>query len=485
MTTSLRGRLLWGIIGGMIILLLVFSILLYNVIHRALNNQFDASLLATARILIATIETKGDFESTGQQERIELEIDTHMIPEFSGSLAAGFYQLQRQDGQLIARSPSLQQELLRIAEISEKPRYQKILLPGNKRGRSICLWFVPGGEKNETQFESAKEKKRLLTLVVARDATELYEKFKFLRLLLIGTSAAVILLSIGIGLVVVNTAMKPLNQLSGQIAAVQVDTLGHQLAFAHLPSEMVPVVHTLNNLLDRLKRSFERERCFTSDVAHELRTPLAGLRSTLEVTLLRQRDWPACQESMTDCLDIARKMQGLVDKLLEMARLDTNQIILNWDTFSVAQLADNCWKPFAESARKRGLVFENRIPGELLCRTDRECLAMALANLFENCVEYADTGGRIWIEGLENQHHLTLTVANTGCNLSPERAGKVFDRFWRADMSRSDTGIHCGLGLALVEKIIRNLAGSIQAASQNGLFLATIVLPKLNKSSDE
>jgi two-component system heavy metal sensor histidine kinase CusS len=499
MTNSLRGRLLWGIIGGMVILLLVFSILLYNVIHKALNNQFDASLLSTARMLAAAIENEDRKESdegnrnknntpreTDEAESFKFDIEVQMIPEFSRISGPGFYQLQGQDGHIIASSPSLADGVgLEAQEISEKPRYHKIMLPQHKHGRSVCLWFVPGREKSKTQFESAKHSGHLLVLVVARDATELHEKFMFLRLLLIGASVTVILLSVGIGLVVVNTALKPLNQLAGQIAAVHVNTLGHQLTFENLPSEMVPVVQTLNNLLDRLKLSFERERCFTSDVAHELRTPLAGLRSTLEVALCRQRDWPACQESMTDCLDITTKMQGLVDKLLNLARFDTNQITLNRDTFSAAEVVDNCWKPFVEPARKRGLVFENRIPGELLCHTDREYLAMALTNLLENCVEYADTGGRIWIEGLESQQHITLTIANTGCNLSPEQADKVFDRFWRADMSRSDTGVHCGLGLALVEKIIRNLSGSIQVTSQNGIFLVTIVLSGLNEVSNE
>ncbi|MBM4104580.1 MAG: GHKL domain-containing protein [Planctomycetes bacterium] len=476
MIASLRGRLLWGIIGGMVILLLVFSILLYNVIHNALNNQFDASLLATARILIATIETKEDFESTGQQERIKLEIDTHIIPEFSGNLAAGFYQLQRQDGQLIARSPSLKDQLLTATEISEKPRYRKILLPGRKPGRSVCIWFVPAGKKNETQFESAKEKRRLLALVIARDTSDLYEQFMFLRLLFTVASAAVILLSVIIGSLVVKTSLKSLNGLAKDIARVNVDTLGNPLDLAKLPSEMAPVVQKFNDLLDRLKLSFERERCFTSDVAHELRTPLAGIRSTLEVALLRQRDLPAYQESMADCLSIAREMQELVDKLLALARLDTNQITLTRNTFSIAELIENCWKPFAETARTRNIAFENHVSEKILCRTDKEYLAMALTNLLENSAEYTNTGGRIWFESRESQQHITLTLANTGCNLSSEQAGKVFDRFWRADSSRSDTGVHCGLGLALVEKIIRSLNGNIYITSNDGVFSATLVL---------
>jgi two-component system phosphate regulon sensor histidine kinase PhoR len=148
-------------------------------------------------------------------------------------------------------------------------------------------------------------------------------------------------------------------------------------------------------------------------------------------------------------------------------------------------MIENCWKPFAETTRKRGITFENQVPKEFLCRTDKEYLAMALTNLLENAADYTNTGGHIWFKSQKSEQHITLTLINTGCNLSSEQADKVFDRFWRADSSRSDTGVHCGLGLALVEKIIRSLAGSIQATSQNGLFLATIVLSGSNKASNE
>jgi two-component system heavy metal sensor histidine kinase CusS len=495
MMTSLRGRLLWGIIGGMVILLLVFTILLYGIIHKVLTNQFDASLLSTARMLAAAIENEHPNETddqenndennkpqeTDEEEGISFDIEVRMMPEFNGMSGSGFYQLLQQNGQIAARSPSLKaDEQLETTDISEKTRYHKIMLPQNKHGRSVCIWFVPEREKTSAQFESAKREGRLLGLVVARDATELYEQFMFLRLLFIGASVAVILLSVGIGSFVVKTALKPFNQLAGKITAIHINTLGNRLDLADLPSEIVPVVQKLNDLLNRLKMSFERERCFTADVAHELRTPLSGIRSTLEVALLRQRDWPACQESMTDCLDITRKMQGLVDKLLDLARLDDNQVALTEDTFSIAQLIENCWKPFAEPACKRGIVFKNQAPKELLCRTDREYLAMALTNLLENCAEYADTGGCIWTECRKLEGQMEIKIANTGSTLTEEQVARVIDRFWRADSARSDTGSHCGLGLTLVEKIIQSLNGNIRIASNDGIFSATLVLNNQN-----
>ena len=478
-----------GIVSGMVILLLILSIVLYQVIHKALMNQFDASLLSAARMLIAAIEDERDLEShtrpenkqTGEQEKnkeeqgIDFEIDVQGIPEFSRVSGSGFYQLRQQDGQIIASSPSLEADrTVEVSEISERPEYHKVMLHHHRRGRSVCVWFIPKGGQSGISFESAKNEGRLLVMIVGRDATGLYEQFMFLRLLFTGASAAVVLLAIGVGSVIVKTALKPLNHLAGEIAAIQVNTLDHRIDLANLPSEMVPVVQKLNDLLERLKMSFERERCFTSDVAHELRTPLAGLRSILDVALSRQRDWLACQESMTDCLNIAVKMQELVEKLLILAKLDANQITLSEHTFSISQLIEDCWKPFAESARNHNIIFENQVSAEILLRTDKDYLVIALNNVLENAAIYTDTGGCIRVECQESGQHIKLTFSNTGCSLSPEQTAQVMDRFWRADASRSETGIHCGLGLALAGKIIRSLGGSIQVTSDNGIFRVTI-----------
>ena len=128
------------------------------------------------------------------------------------------------------------------------------------------------------------------------------------------------------------------------------------------PSEIAPIKDRLNELLSGLQASFQRERRFTADVAHELRTPLAGIRSTIEVTLMRARASQEYQAVLSDCLGIVQNMQTMVNNLLMLARLDTRQMVFRRDRILLADLVDACWRPFAERAEHGKSPASPRFP---------------------------------------------------------------------------------------------------------------------------
>ena len=128
-------------------------------------------------------------------------------------------------------------------------------------------------------------------------------------------------------------------------------------------------------------------------------------------------------------------------------------------------------------AARRHVDFENRLPAEMVVESDPECLSMALSNLLDNAVEYANERGRIWIVGRQTDETVEIAISNTGCQLASEQVSQVFDSFWRGDSSRSKTGTHCGLGLALVQRIAGALAGRATADVQAGIFTMKLALP--------
>jgi two-component system sensor histidine kinase QseC len=240
----------------------------------------------------------------------------------------------------------------------------------------------------------------------------------------------------------------------------------------------MPIRDRLNDLLSRLREAFERERRFSANVAHELRNPLAGMRSTIEVTLTRDRGSQEYRQALSECLEIVDGMQAMVGKLLLLARMDANQMVFQQEEIVLSELADASWEAFSARAMERKLMFDNRIPKDLVLTSDRQSLLVIFSNLFDNAVEYADRGGRVWTQAEKIDGAVEIMTANTGCRLSPEQAMRVFDRFWRADPSRSDTGTHCGLGLSLVSRIAQSLGGSIHAAVENGTFIISLRLPR-------
>jgi two-component system heavy metal sensor histidine kinase CusS len=460
MMRSLRARLLIGTIGSMVFLLTIFSLLLYALIARALNSQFDASLASVAQVLAGAVERDGD--------QIEMDLAVQQMPEFQNSGIPTYYELRRLDGTTIAKSPLLG---ARDLPQPESPGRTSVLAvqarDGGRPQRAMSMRFVPRiadreGEQAALQPASGEA----LTLVIARDASDLQRQLWFLRWLLVSASAVVIALSVLIGAIAVGQGLRPLNSIAAEIAAINADGLAARIGGERVPTEAIPIKDRLNELLSRLEASFQRERQFNADVAHELRTPLAGIRSTIEVTLARTRDPTEYRAALSDCLEITASMQSVVSNLLMLARLEARQITFKAEETRLAELVNGCWRPFADRAVEREVAFENCIPVEMTCLSDCEHLAMILSNLLDNAVEYADERGHIWTAARRLGDSIEVTVSNTGCQLTAEQVAHVFDFFWRGDSSRLGTGTHCGLGLALVQRLTEALGGHAKADLQ-------------------
>jgi two-component system heavy metal sensor histidine kinase CusS len=471
MMASLRVRLTAGIIGGMLLLLLVSSLILHTTIRRALLEQFDTMVASTARMLAASVEQDAN--------EIELASSIQQMPEFRDSRHATYYQIWRDDGTIAAKSPMLHAEnLVRFGEALDSPVFAELQGRDGRPLRTVGLRFIPQASDSDEERPPQQTNSAALSLTVARDATELYGQLHFLRWLFLSVSAAAGALSFLVATIVVRYSLVPLNSIALQIGGIQPDDLTVRVEAQHVPTEIAPIRERLNDLLSRIEASFNRERRFTADVAHELRTPLAGIRSTIEVTLARTRDKDEYQAVLSDCLEIVQSMQAMVNSLLMLARLDTRQIRFRHEQVQLADLAGSCWRPFSEKAADREITFDNRIPGDMACDSDPDSLSMVLSNLFDNAVEYGNRGGRIWTTACQVNDSVKITVANTGCSLTDEQCRHVFDCLWRADSSRSETGVHCGLGLALVQKIVVALGGRcIAYVGQGGVFTVELTLP--------
>jgi len=484
MIRSLRSRLLLGMVAGMTLLLILFSGIMYFVIRDALKKQFDASLAASARLLAAGVEmdlakeNEEPKELQDQKNAVDIEFDLQMMPEFQRKKRPSYFQIWRQDNSVVARSPSVgQTDLLRFEGAPDKPFFLSVRLPNERPGRAVSLRFTPRIEENRKWIPSSSND-YMLTLVVARDASEMLAELRFVRWLLLYASLGVIVISCLVSAWIVRRSLGPLNSLGAAIAAIPEDELSRRIEIKHLPAEIMPIKEKLNNLLARMESSFNRERQFTADVAHELRTPLAGLRTTLEVALSRQRNVQEYHAALANCLAINKNMEITVANLLALARLDARQITFQRVRIELAKWIDSAWNPFQTKAKKRNLAFENQLPENLTCSSDPEFLSLVLSNLLDNAVEYANDNGRIWVTGKPTNDSVEITIANSGCPLGPENLDRIFDRFWRSDAARTQNDAKCGLGLALVHNILKALGGRTRAEIQNGnIFSITLTLP--------
>lgn len=258
------------------------------------------------------------------------------------------------------------------------------------------------------------------------------------------------------------SGLRPLYSLGEQTAAIDAGSLDHRFGTDGLPAELRPIGARLNELMARLQQGFERERRFGADLAHELRTPVAELRSMAEVAM----KWPdqVSAENYGDLLNIASRMQGTIENLLRLARLENSAASPEASPVALLPLLEEAWKPFASLAARRKLKLRFAVPTGVAVNTDAEMLRTIVSNLFSNAAEYAREDSEIVAE---SGGGATLAVENDAPGLDEVDLPHLFERLWRLDRSRT-SGSHSGLGLALAKACAEALGFKIEARLKAG-----------------
>ena len=285
LTRSLRLRLLVATSVSSAVVLALLGFTIYLTMRHLLLSDYDDSLLTKARALAVTAEQHNG--------RVKLEFDSKQMPEFSAGHAPcpDYFEVWLDGGQVLARSGSLGEDNLPMTA-EEAPRVHRPSRPPRHDGRrAVTLSFSPRHEhENERgRAAGAPAVTRTCTVTVAGTPAEPWRLLNNLGWLLLTACGLAVVLSGALLLRVVTGAVRPVKELARQIEGVRDADLGARLRPQGVPTELLPVVEKLNGLLGRLEAVFNREKAFTADVAHELRTPLAGLQTTLEVCRSRRR----------------------------------------------------------------------------------------------------------------------------------------------------------------------------------------------------
>lgn len=231
---------------------------------------------------------------------------------------------------------------------------------------------------------------------------------------------------------------------------------------------------TLNGMLERLEHAFRREQQFTSDAAHELRTPLNAIITQGEYALSRT-DEDEKNASIEQMLARAGDMNAMVHQLLMLARLESGQMERN-DVCDLQQLLLGLAEDMQPVAEERGMVIAAEL-AECTLSVNRPMLTRAVINLMDNAIHYGRENGRISLALDVAEDEVRISVTDDGGSLSEEELRQVFVRFWRADASRATHGT--GVGLSLVQSIAKAHGGSVEAESRLGeMTRFTIRLPK-------
>src|SRR5690606_5080273 len=255
-----------------------------------------------------------------------------------------------------------------------------------------------------------------------------------------------------------------------QAAEMGAASLHERFATQAMPLEIVPIVARLNDLMARLEEGFERERRFSGYLAHELRTPLAAIRSTSEVAL----KWPeqATTEDHAGIARLAARLQQTVDGLLVLARAETLSAEIVREDVALRPLVEECVALHAERAREREITFNPQLDETAVLQTDARLLRIIMTNLIANAVEYAPPRSEVTLACRATDR--LFEVTNAAPALTAEDVPHLFERLWRKDAARSDAS-QAGLGLSLAQSCAKAL-GFVLSAELDARGLLSVSL---------
>ena len=258
-------------------------------------------------------------------------------------------------------------------------------------------------------------------------------------------------------------SIKPLHQLSNAMENITVQTLKEKLPCSHTKDELSMVTNAFNNMVDNLEKSFERERQFSANVAHELRTPLAVLLTKYEV--FHMQDTHTIEE-YAYVLETSKKrityLHTMVENLLSLYRNDEN---LKIEKVNISTLLFDIVEMLEEKALAKGVNITLNCE-DIYIDLDINLITCALFNIIDNAIIYNNKDGEIKISVHENNHMLELSIKDTGIGIETKEIEDIFNAFYQVKSLENIGESHCGLGLALAKKIITLHKGSILVESE-------------------
>jgi heavy metal sensor kinase len=323
-------------------------------------------------------------------------------------------------------------------------------------------------------------------IVTARQFERLVHQQTLERLRTFSFEALIVLFfaSLVVGWVVAGRVLAPIGRITGVAREIQATDLSRRIRLQGPNDELKQLADTFDAMLARIDAAFAAQQQFLADASHELRNPLAIIRTNADLALT-DKD-PQVDELRQAVVVVKRasdRMARLVDDLLALARRESPTFAI--EQVDLGRAVTEASEEFLAPAEARGIVLDRAVAPGVVVMGDGDALKRAVANLLENAVRLAPSGSRIRLAVGSERGLAWIAVSDEGPGIAPEHQPRVFDRFWRADKGRSRADGGTGLGLSIVRQIAQSHGGDVQLQSKLGVGSTfTIWLPVANVSSD-
>ncbi|GDX88832.1 MAG: heavy metal sensor histidine kinase [Nitrospiraceae bacterium] len=449
----LRVRLTLWYGTALALILIIFSTVLYVMTARSLRDAVDQSLEGTAAAAVRALEERGFLPLVDEGELMS------QFPELAR--IDKFFQIFSPSGTITIRSPNVKQHELPLSRRALEVAYS---------GHSL--------------FESAQYPKepplRLISVPIVYRGSLLYiiqvgttmdsveHTLNRLLLVLLVSMPVALAVSLAGGWFMAGRALRPVDAITLAAQRIAEGDLTQRLTAPASADEIGRLTNTFNDMIDRLETSFRQIRQFSSDVSHEMRTPLTVMRGETELALRRPReneDYKAVMESNLEEID---RMTRIVDELLFLSRADMGEVKMEHLTVPLDWLIEDVQRQASLLGQEQNIqvALISNVPA--VVSGDELRLRELFLNLVDNAIKYSRFGGTVEMALTIEQGQARLSVTDHGIGIAEEDWPQIFDRFYRTDNARAHTKKGTGLGLAICSWIAESHHGRIEVQSQVG-----------------
>jgi signal transduction histidine kinase len=454
---SLSGRIIGTVIVCQLVLTgaLTAASVLYARVE--LRRAFDAALLGRAASTLALVRYTEDTPP-------DLLFDTSLLPPPSDTVQKDMFEIRKPNGQVVAQSEGV----LPLGLEDDSDQYRDFDL-GGVPYRAVTLRNVVVLDDED----DATPPRLRVTVTYASSLAEMHRHLTELGFYVGGTSLLLLMLASGVAAWGVGRRLEPLRALADSASVISASNWNFRPPDEAVSvAELAPLSAAIEAVLQRLRLAFQQQRDFTSDAAHELKTSVAIVKSSVQSLLQKPRSAQEYQEGLADILEDCGRLEELLARMLRLARIEQVAENGGMRRCGTTELTSTCEAAISRMqalARQRNIELELVNPTAVHLNADPEDLELIWVNLLENAVQYSPAGSKVTVRiDRDASPVVRILVEDSGPGIPPEELPYIFERFRRGDPSRARSTGGFGLGLAICKALVTALGGRIEAANRPG-----------------
>lgn len=433
MTTAYKNKIAINFTLSTALLVAVVFVVVYCIVDLTVFNRLERDLNYEAKRHFYEVAVReGQPSIADREEWLEREHQEFEINPV-------FVQLDDLRGHVIEKSPNLKRK--------------KLQRDASKTEGTVFLLTLEGQSVVQTQLAIKANDKTVGYLIVALPVDESEKVLSNLKKVLLASFPVVLLVLFFVTRLIAGRSIQPVISVINTASKINNENLDDRVPLPKGKDELMKLVVTINDLLDRIGNAVEREKQFTSDASHELRTPLAVIKGTLEVLIRKPRTAEEYIEKVTYCIKEIDRINHLVDQLLTLARFESQKKAMDYQAIDLSELTEVILLRQQQLILDRDLSVDFIATGRFAIHSDPYMIDIIIENLISNAIKYSRQGGLLRISIDRDDANLVYSIEDQGIGISRDEISKIMKPFYRSHPLDHPDIKGNGLGLSIVRRM--------------------------------